>query len=154
MFLRSRAPHLHNFIKPEGINELASIFHPSGPVYRRPRTCPARPCAPRKVSRRRRRRRRRERWSVARSVGFYFRGRRTRQVGGRRPRNKYKWLVLRAVKSRRLDLVSCSGRGARETRVTGATGGIEKFQGPPLVYHNYQGPPTFAARICSNLSAR
>lgn len=53
MFLRSRAPHLHNFIKPDGINDvqrvrldISSIRTGISPRAR-PRTCPARQCVPR-----------------------------------------------------------------------------------------------------------
>lgn len=102
----------------------------------------------------------------------------TRQVVSRRSTAGQVRLVLRAVKSRRLDLVSCSfwREGGREG---GGEGGsqkpelpvapavaIEKFQDPspsPGVRHNYGPPPSHTrvhtffpaalARICSNLSA-
>lgn len=73
----------------------------------------------------------------------------TRQVVSRRSAAGQVRLVLRAVKSRRLDLVSCSREGREpETRVTGATGGLRYrkisrpfFASPSQVYHNY-GPPS------------
>lgn len=88
--------HLHNFIKPDGIDvervhlDISSIRGPVSRSRALPRTCPARPgggsvpCAPRKVASRRRRRRWRRRRCASREMiggpfarsGFYFRGRR------------------------------------------------------------------------------
>lgn len=75
-------------------------------------------------------------------VGFYFRGRvasRTSPVPVEQVR-----LVLRTVKSRRLDLVSCSGWEPEPELPVAPVAGIEKFQGSGA-WHNY-GPPR---RVCT-----
>lgn len=140
--------HLHNFIKPDGIDvqrvhlDISSIRGPVSRSRALPRTCPARP---RGGTDRVPRERclegggggaRRERWSVARSA-FTFVAVVTRQVVSRRSAAGQVRLVLRAVESRTLDLVSRSrgeeGRGGwwdPETRVTGGTGGYRKISRP------------------------
>lgn len=84
----------------------------------------------------------------------------TRQVVSRRSAAGQVRLVLRAVESRTLDLVSRSrgerggeGGGIQKPELPVAPVGIEKFQGPspfpPPVHHNYGPPSTFHARTPS-----
>ena len=94
---------------------------------------------------------------------FYFRGRvasRTSPVLAEQVR-----LVLRAVKSRRLDLVSCSGWEPEPELPVAPVAGIEKFQGSVwrpgiitghrdawLARSTRQQPPFPPTTICCNLS--